>query len=125
MIKKIILWVALCVLSTSATLANDKVIADLKANAPEQVSCQFEQQKFLKGMAKPVISKGLLQYQPQNFAMNYSQPEGDYIQITPDASQRSIPLSQNQLQIPPDSGGPCSAGCRRRSDSLDARLPRR
>ena len=56
-----ILWVALCVLSTSATLANDKVIAELKANAPEQVSCQFEQQKFLKGMAKPVISKGVLQ----------------------------------------------------------------
>ena len=85
MIKKMILWVALCVISTSATLANDNVIAELKTNAPEQVSCQFEQQKFLKGMANPVISKGLLLYQPQNFGMYYSQPEGDYLQITPDS----------------------------------------
>ena len=54
-----ILWVALCVISTSATLANDNVIAELKTYAPEQVSCQLEQQKFLKGMANPVISKGL------------------------------------------------------------------
>ena len=80
-----ILWVALCVISTSASLANNNVIAELKANAPEQVSCQFEQQKFLKGMANPVISKGLLLYQPQNFGMYYSQPEGDYLQITPDS----------------------------------------
>lgn len=83
--KKFILWVAFFVVATSAALANDKVIAELKANAPEQVSCQFEQQKFLKGMANPVISKGVLLYQPQNFGMYYSQPEGDYLQITPNS----------------------------------------
>lgn len=85
MMKKFILWVAFFVVATSAALANDKVIAELKANAPEQVTCQFEQQKFLKGMAKPVISKGTLLYQPQNFGMFYNQPEGDYLQITPDS----------------------------------------
>ena len=83
--KKFILWVAFFVVATSAALANDKVIAELKANAPEQVTCQFEQQKFLKGMANPVISKGVLLYQPQNFGMYYSQPEGDYLQITPNS----------------------------------------
>ena len=85
MMKKFILWVAFFVVATSAALANDKVIAELKANAPEQVTCQFEQQKFLKGMANPVISKGVLLYQPQNFGMYYSQPEGDYLQITPNS----------------------------------------
>lgn len=82
--KKIILWVAFWVVATTATLANDAVISNIKANAPKQVTCQFEQQKFLKGMNKPVISTGTLYYKDQNFGMYYSQPEGDYIYIKPD-----------------------------------------
>ena len=79
--KKWILSAAFVVAATLSAFANSAVIAQLKANAPAQIDCQFEQQKFLKGMAKPVVSKGALTYTKDNLSMMYTQPAGDYLHI--------------------------------------------
>ena len=81
--KKWILSAAILIAATFSALANSQVIADLKANVPAKINCQFEQQKFLKGMAKPVISKGSLTYTKDNLNMTYTQPAGDYLLISP------------------------------------------
>lgn len=81
--KKWILSAVFVVAATFSAFANNAVVAELKENAPAKIDCQFEQQKFLKGMAKPVVSKGTLTYSQDNLTMNYTQPEGDYLRITP------------------------------------------
>ena len=47
-------------MASAAAFANNAVAEQIKQHAPQKVTCQFEQQKFLKGMAKPVVSSGKL-----------------------------------------------------------------
>jgi outer membrane lipoprotein-sorting protein len=81
--KKWILSAAFLLMASAAAFANNAVAEQIKQHAPQKVTCQFEQQKFLKGMAKPVVSSGKLYYQDGNMAMLYTQPAGDFLIINP------------------------------------------
>jgi hypothetical protein len=101
--KKWILSAAFVVAATLSAFANSAVIAQLKANAPAQIDCQFEQQKFLKGMAKPVVSKGALTYTKDNLSMIYTQPAGDYLHISPTEFSMQVKGKVRKHNIKPGS----------------------
>lgn len=81
--KKWILSAVLLVMAHAAVFANNAVAAQIKKNAPQKVTCQFVQEKFLKGMTKPVQSEGTLYYQNDCMSMWYTQPAGDFLVINP------------------------------------------
>lgn len=81
--KKWILSAVLLLIVSASAFANNTIAEQIKKNAPQKVTCRFEQQKFLKGMAKPVVSEGKLYYQNGNMAMWYTQPDGDFLVINP------------------------------------------
>lgn len=101
--KKWILSAVFVVAATFSAFANNAVVAELKANAPAKIDCQFEQQKFLKGMAKPVVSKGALTYTKDNLSMIYTQPAGDYLLISPTEFSMQIKGKVRKHNIKPGS----------------------